>query len=196
MKRYAEYRDSGIDWIGDIPKDWRTGKVGWYFQIQLGKMLQPEKKSIEDTLEQYLCAMNIGKGGLRLDIIKEMWFSQQEKETYALRRGDLLVVEGGDVGLSAIYNGFPENCYIQNALHRVQNNNKAITTFLMFWLSFLKQIGYIDLICNRATIAHFTKDKFVNSPMCLPPLDETQIEKLQEYRQSIISEAVTGKVAI
>ena len=219
IDKNAKTKDSGIEWIGETPEGWEVGKVGYFYQVQLGKTLQPEQKTIDETLEQYLCAINIGKDGLKFDIIKEMWFTPHEKEVYALNKGDLLVVEGGDVGLSAIYSNEPQNCFIQNALHRVRGSNHASNEYLMYWLSFLKHIGYFELVCNKATIAHFTKDKFINTVICLPPIEvqkqiinhlieqtqkidlltsdiHLQVEKLKEYRQSVISEAVTGKVEI
>lgn len=78
------------------------------------------------------------------------------------------------------------------------------------------KIGYIDFICNKATIQHYTKEKVQNTPIVLPPLSEqeeiaayldkkcaeidtaiqgkeTLIEKLTEYKKSLIFECVTGK---
>jgi len=214
MKRYADYKNSGFDWIGEIPDGWNIGKVGFYYEVQLGKMLQPQQISQDDTYELYLCAVNIDKNGLRLDTVKEMWFSKAEKEQYKLSIGDLLVVEGGDVGLSTIYNGEIDNCYIQNALHRVRAKHLATNEYLCYWLSFLKSIGYMDLVCNKATIAHYTKDKFINSILLIPPFKEQQhivehlnqktsaidtliadkqklVDLLKEKRQAVISEAVT-----
>ena len=74
----------------------------------------------------------------------------------------------------------------------------------------------MDLICNRATIAHFTKDKFMSLPLLVVPIDEqreivkyldekcdqidkliaikqAKIEKLEQYKRSLIYEYVTGK---
>ena len=79
-----------------------------------------------------------------------------------------------------------------------------------------KGLGYFDMICNKATIAHFTKDKFSFLPLVVLSLEEQQaivsyldqkctqidsliaikqrkIEKLQQYKKSLIYEYVTGK---
>lgn len=213
MKRYAEYKDSGIEWIGKIPSDWTSSKIGYYYEIQLGKMLQPEQTTKSDTFETYLCAANIKKDGVSREPQKEMWFSENDKITYRVEKGDLLVVEGGDVGLSAIYN-FENPVYIQNALHRIRNRKKSSNKFLYYYLAFIKNKGYMDLVCNKATISHFTKEKLVNTPLLLPPLPTQQsivdfldrktaaidvliadkqklVELLREKRQAIISKAVT-----
>lgn len=150
-----------------------------------------------------------------MNIVKEMWFSEKEKEYYALHKGDLLVVEGGDIASSAILNFEPTNLYFQNALHRVKAK-KGTNEFLRYWLMFAKSRGFFDMICNRATIAHFTKDKFINLPFVMVTIQEQQqiikyldrkcsqidklialkqqkIEKLQQYKKSLIYEYVTGK---
>ena len=77
----------------------------------------------------------------------------------------------------------------------------------------------MDYVCNKATIPHFTKDKLSSMPIPLPPLSEQQaiatyldskctdidrliavkqqkIEKLKDYKKSVIYEAVTGKTII
>ncbi len=142
-----------------FPPHWKKSKVGNHFDILLGKMLQPVKLKKDDTLENYLCAMNLGKNQLNINNPKQMWFSEYEKKIYALREGDLLVVEGGDVASAAILNCEVDNLYFQNALFRVRPLKDGNVGFLKYWLHFLKEINYIELICNKATIAHFTKQK-------------------------------------
>lgn len=213
MKQYAEYRDSGIEWIGEIPSNWVVSKIGYYYEVQLGKMLQPEQATKSDTLITYLCAANIKKEGLYREPQKEMWFSENDKTIYKVDKGDLLVVEGGDVGLSAIYT-FEHPSYIQNALHRIRNLKNVSNKFLYYYLTYIKNKGYMDLMCNKATISHFTKEKLVNTPVLVPPLPTQQsiadyldrktasidtliedkqklTELLKKYRQAIISEAIT-----
>ena len=38
-----EMKDSGGQWIGEIPKTWSVSKVGMFYEVVLGKMLQSEK---------------------------------------------------------------------------------------------------------------------------------------------------------
>lgn len=207
-------KPSGIEWIGDIPDDWEVTKISRLYSIQLGKMLQPEKKSSGDTYEPYICAANLSSGTFRLDEVKYMWISEAEKDIYRLKCDDLLVTEGGDVGISSIWKDDISPCYFQNALHRVVPKKGNSNRFLHYWLIVLKSVGYIDLICNKSTIAHFTKEKFAQSLILSTPLRTQQriadyldekcgeidatiakqkesIEKLKAYKQSLISETVT-----
>ena len=209
-------KPSGIEWIGDIPDDWEVTKISRLYSIQLGKMLQPEKKSSGDTYEPYICAANLSSGTFRLDEVKYMWISEPEKDIYRLKRDDLLVTEGGDVGISSIWKDDISPCYFQNALHRVVPKKGNSNRFLHYWLIVLKSVGYIDLICNKSTIAHFTKEKFAQSLILSIPLQTQEkiadyldskcsqidkyitekqniIQKLDAYKKSLIFECVTGK---
>lgn len=209
-----EMRDSGIEWIGKIPAHWALSKVGMFYNIVLGKMLQSEQSSDSDTYEKYLCAMNLGNNALKYDVLKKMWFSEKERQQYKVQKGDLIVVEGGDVASCDIVKEDVSDLYIQNALHRVRAKKDFTLEFLRYSLMMAKAQGYISLICNKATIAHFTKDKFSSLPFLAVPVDEqlkivqvldkkcaqvdalitniqTQIEKLKAYKQSMITEVVT-----
>ena len=210
-------KDSGIEWIGDIPEGWEISKVSYFYEIQLGKMLQPQKKYETDTEEKYLCAANVGKNSLSLDALKTMWFSQAEKHQFDIKEGDLLVVEGGDVASCAIIETPVRNLYFQNALHRVRPLHNESVAFLRYWLMAAKSYGYIDLICNKATIAHFSKEKFIALPIPVIPQDiqikivsyldleckqiddllsksRSSIEEYKKLKQAVITQAVTKGV--
>ncbi len=215
----AKLVPSGIDWIGEIPEGWHVGKVSHFYNIQLGKMLQPNSSTSADTYEYYYCAANVGQNSLKYDPLKQMWFSPKEKEQYVVKVGDLLVVEGGDVASCDIVKKDLGNVYFQNALHRVRSRNKNDVRILRYLLMAAKELGQIHLICNKATISHFTKDKFENLIIPIPSLSvqrsiasyldekcadidrlialkQQKIESLKEYKKSVIYEAVTGKTII
>jgi len=210
-------KDSGIEWIGEIPEGWKISKVSYFYEVQLGKMLQPQKKSETDTEEKYLCAANVGKNSLSLDTLKTMWFSQTEEHQFDLKEGDLLVVEGGDVASCAIIETPVRNLFFQNALHRVRPLHNESVAFLRYWLMTAKSYGYIDLICNKATIAHFSKEKFIALPIPVIPQDiqskivsfldleckqiddllsksRSSIEEYKKLKQAVITQAVTKGV--
>ena len=215
--KMRKMKDSGIEWIGEIPEGWEISKVSYFYEVQLGKMLQPQKKSETDTEEKYLCAANVGKNSLSLDTLKTMWFSQTEKHQFDLKEGDLLVVEGGDVASCAIIETPVRNLFFQNALHRVRPLHNESVAFLRYWLMTAKSYGYIDLICNKATIAHFSKEKFIALPILVIPQDiqskivsfldleckqiddllsksRSSIEEYKKLKQAVITQAVTKGV--
>jgi type I restriction enzyme S subunit len=52
-------KDSGIEWIDDIPTHWNIGFVKQIYDIQLGKMLQPRAIGNNDLEVSYLRAENV-----------------------------------------------------------------------------------------------------------------------------------------
>jgi len=171
---YPAYKPSGVEWLGDVPAHWTVIPVKYRFEVRLGKMLQSEPATRYDTREPYLRAANIVWGRVDLSDLKEMWFSPHEKRVLALEVDDLMVSEGGDVGRSAIWNGELEPCFYQNAVNRVRGKGNGSTKFLFYWLFFLKQAGFIDVLCNKATIAHYTAVKVANTQVAFPSRDEEQ----------------------
>lgn len=212
----VEMKDSGIEWIGEIPSHWEIAKVKHLYEVSLGKMLQNNPKNEDDIYVPYLRSANIYWNGLDLTDVRKMWVSQTDKVKYELTKGDLIVSEGGDIGVACFWDGSIDECYIQNALHRVRGYDVNNLTYLYYWLFAIKHNGYLDLVCNKISIAHFTKEKFMNTPILKIPLLEQQqianyldkkcskidqtieqkqalIKQLEEYKQSLIYECVTGK---
>ncbi len=213
-------KDSGVEWIGEIPKNSKVTRAGHIYSIVLGKMLSPSPKQNSDTLEYYLCAANVHFTGISYEPLKQMWFSEIEKQLYAVQCGDLLVVEGGaGAGGAAIVEESLNNYYIQNSIMIARPKGDVSNKWLYYSLYSLVKHNYIDFVCNKATIPHFTKDKLSKVPIIivkkeketeiinyldqkctqidnLIAIKQQKIEKLQQYKKSLIYEYVTGKKEI
>ena len=212
----VKMKDSGIEWLGQVPEHWVVAKVGSGYSIQLGKMLQPEQNLESELMIPYLKAINVQWDNITISEDNFMWGSSEEIVKYGIQKGDLLVCEGGEAGRSAILKEDIKGYIIQNALHRVRSNNNCVI-YLKYLLQIASNLNWFDIICNKATIAHFTKDKFAEMVIPLPPKKEQQeiiasiepiivyidtliqkqeqmIELLTEYRSSLIHHAVTGKI--
>ena len=212
-----EMKDSGNPWFGQIPADWKLTRVGLHFSIILGKMLCNAPLNDTYTLEPYYCAADVHFDGVADGERKKMWFSPIEKNLYRVSVGDLLVVEGGaGAGGSAIVENQDSGTYIQNSIMIVRSKGNADNRYLRYLLEFLVKQGYIDIVCNKATIPHFTKDKLSCVPFCLCPTGEQKeiadyldakcaeidkliakkeqlVKELESYKKSLIYEVVTGK---
>mgnify|MGYP002608390538 CR=1 FL=1 len=210
-------KDSGNPWFGQIPTDWKLSRVGLHFSIILGKMLCNAPLNDTYTLEPYYCAADVHFDGVADGERKKMWFSPIEKDLYIVSVGDLLVVEGGaGAGGSAIVEKQDSDTYVQNSIMIVRSKGNADSRYLRYLLEFLVKQGYIDVVCNKATIPHFTKDKLSCVPFCLCPAGEQKeiadhldakcaeidrliakkeqlVKELESYKKSLIYEVVTGK---
>ena len=213
-KTYDAYKDSGIAWLGDIPEGWSVLNCKFAYSIQLGKMLQNDPENSEDIQVPYLKALNVQWEMIDTEHFSHMWVSPSDFEKYSVKDGDLLVCEGGEVGRAAILKNSPQNCIIQNALHRVRVKKGNNLKYLVYLLETASSSQWLNIICNRATIAHFTDEKFGSLRIALPLHKEQkaivdfldakseqinsliekkqkQIELLQEKRAALITQAVT-----
>lgn len=213
-------KDSGVNWIGRVPEHWTVCKVNYRYSIELGKMLD-EKRIVGDSLVPYLRNQDVQWGFINTDDLPEMDISETERDRYTVKSGDLLVCEGGDVGRAALWRGNDNEVGFQKALHRVRPRNREADTaeFLYFVLLAAKHSGAFSENDSKATISHLTGEKFRQYRFAFPPIDEQteiadklahetkeindliqelkeSIVLLNEYRQSLIFEAVTGKIDV
>jgi len=193
-KVYPEYKDSGVEWIGEIPGGWELGQIKRDYEVCLGKMIQPEPQTPNDTLEYYLRSVNVQDGYIDISNIKQMWFSKSEKKRYKLQKDDLIVCEGGEVGRSALWEGWINDCYIQNAVHRIRGKKGKLTNFLRYWMRFMKNSGFIDLLCNKATILHLTEEKVKGLPLLVVPnFEQNQIASFLDHKTTRIDQLIQEK---
>ena len=212
----AKMKDSGVEWIGEVPEDWNTCALKKQAKVILGKMLSnnPTNKY------KYICAKDVHYGIVDTSDLKEMSFTQEERHLYEVKKGDMLIVEGGaGAGGCAIFREEKKNIYIQNSIMIVRGTEKLHNDYVCFYMQSINQKGYVEFICNKATIPHFTKEKVGSVIIPLPPLMEQvkivdyintktapiegviqncqqQVSLLQERKQIIINEVVTGKVKV
>ncbi len=216
INKKVKLKDSGIKWLGNIPEHWEVRRLKNVCDIVLGKMLCNEDKG-EYQKKPYLKSKNIGWDNVIIDDVEVMWFSEKELITYRIKRNDLLVSEGGEVGKTCIWKEELEECYIQNSVHKLTMFENCNPEYYLYWMGMLGYIGHFKELVNQVSIAHLTKDKIVKVRCLYPPLSEQtqivnhiktetttidtaiakaerEIELIKEYKEAMIAEAVMGKV--
>ena len=212
-------KPSGVDWLGDVPAHWEVVSVKRYYSIQLGKMLQNRPTSPTDAQVPYLKAKNVQWFSVDTTDEQTMWADPDEIKQYGIQTGDLLVCEGGEGGRCGLVEEIQPGYIIQNALHRVRSSPNCRNDYLLYVMSTVAKTGWLDATNSKATIAHFTAEKFGSLPIPIPPLPEQaaiveyldkatadidtavararrETELLCEYRTRLIADVVTGKVDV
>ena len=102
---------------------WEKVPLSEIAEVRLGRQRSP-KRAVGPYMRPYMRAANVTWNGISLHNVKEMDFTPAEFETYALRRGDLLLSEASgsasEVGKPAIWNDDVPDCCFQNTLIRVR----------------------------------------------------------------------------
>lgn len=142
-----------------------------------------------------------------------MAFSEKEKEKYQLKKGDLLICEGGEIGRCAIWDKDHSGHYYQKSLHRLRpKNNLIFPPFLYHELRYLCLTRKLLNLVGESSIAHLPKEKLASVQILCPSLPEQRriaellgtwdeaIEKLErliaakEKQQKVLSNHIFGQV--
>ena len=155
-----------------MKKDWTYKKLGEICESDLGKTLN--SKTDTGEYRPYLCAINVLWDKKDMSTLKTTKFETSELERYSVKKGDLLVCEGGDIGRAAIWNE-DEPIQYQNALHRIRFNGDMLPRFFLMYLHNLKNTGVLDKNYGKGvTIKHLVKSSLLSIPVPVPPLSEQQ----------------------
>lgn len=126
----------------EIPSNWKWVYMGDIFQHNTGKALN--SANTDGQLLEYITTSNVYWDRFELKDLKQMYFSDTEIEKCTIKKGDLLICEGGDIGRSAIWNNDFE-MRIQNHLHRLRGFLSEINVKYYYFIMMLyKEKGMID----------------------------------------------------
>ncbi|MCR2794927.1 restriction endonuclease subunit S [Enterobacter kobei] len=155
-----------------MESDWTQAKLGDYIDSCLGKMLDKNKNTGE--YHPYLGNSNVRWGEFELDDLAEMKFEAHEHTRYGLKKGDLIICEGGEPGRCAIWEDEIPNMKIQKALHRVRTLPGLDSEYLYYWFLFSTRAGHIEPFFTGTTIKHLTGKALKEIPIRIPPLTYQQ----------------------
>jgi len=139
QKPLAEITEDEIPF--DIPDTWKWCYLGDVFSHTAGKALNA--KNTNGTKHKYITTSNVYWDHFELDHLKEMYYTEDEVDKYSVKYGDLLVLEGGDVGRSAIWN-LQESYCIQNHIHKLRPYADVCIKYFYYAMMFLKLTGSIS----------------------------------------------------
>ena len=153
-----------------IPSAWEWVAVGDVSESRLGKMLDKGKnKGVE---RPYLRNLNVRWFDFDLSDLLEMRFEDSELPEYALRRGDVLICEGGEPGRAAIWDERIEGVYFQKAIHRARFNTFVDPLYFVYALRASADDGRLSTYITGTGISHFTGRGLKSYRFPLPPLAE------------------------
>lgn len=212
----APMKDSGIDWIGDVPKGWKISRIKNIFRLRTGTTPKAFEQGLDsDALVNWFTPSDVTEMNCELKV-SERHLSKEiiDKEGIELSPAGSLIFVG--IGASAGKIGY---AMVEGY------SNQQITTLIPIQNKCFGKFSYYYMIADRKRIkdnAFYTTLPIINNSYLseiktlLPPIDEQRsialyldtkcaeidslinikrqkIESLKEYKKSIIFEYVTGK---
>ena len=215
-------KDSGIEWIGDIPAEWRKTQLRHCAAIKSGITLGKKYEKTDSLVERpYLRVANVQDGYVDLSVLTTIEVTQDEDLKYRLRAGDVLMTEGGDrdkLGRGCVWHGEIEPCLHQNHIFAVQTSKDTLLPKFLEYLT-VSDVGrsYFDVTAIKTTnLACTSSSKVLAFTIPLPSVEEQAeivealntkcagidalvakkqqyLTEIENYKKSLIYEYVTGK---
>ena len=210
-----EYKDSGIEWIGLIPKEWEVTRFKFVSEMYTGNSLNEQQKELYSNFEidetlPYIATKDVERdieridyeGGIRIPLFTDNF-------SIAPKNSVLLCIEGGSAGKKVGYTN--QDVYFVNKLCciKTDKNSRYFYYFILshsFSEPFLQNIQGLIGGVSISTLKNFVisvpplleqqkiadyLDKVCGEVDEMVALQETMIEELKAYKQSVITEAVT-----
>ena len=217
----APMKDSGIEWIGEIPDAWGLPKLGTLTaKIGSGKTPHGGADVYQDQGVPFLRSQNVYDSGLVFDeTVYISAVTDAEMSSTRVYQGDVLLnITGGSIGRCCVYN-HEEHANVNQHVCIIRSNGTVLPKWIQaFWNSDSGQT-VVDAYQTGANREGLNFEQIASARIPFPALHEQsliidyldvktaeidaliadkerQVELLKEYRKSLISEAVTGKFKV
>ncbi len=186
------------------------------FDMLLGRQ-KSERQSVGDYVCPYLRAANIGEEGLRLNDVQTMNFEPHEQQKYGLVPDDVLIVEGGSVGLAARWEGAILGTvgFDKHVIRLRARPELSSSEYGLQWAKWCREAGVFEAQATGITIKALGFGRASALPVPVIPLSEqerltapsagaerclqllrSEVKSLQSLRTSMLSLLLSGDIVI
>ena len=211
MKPYPKYRDSGVEWIGDVPEGWEVkkikhstyvkGRVGWH-GLNSSDFIKEGPILVTGT--------DFSNGKIDWSTCYHVSVEHYDKDPFIqLKENDLLITKDGSIGKVAIVQGLEGQATLNSGVFVTRPlKNQYLTTYLYWILNSSVFSYFIDYNKTGSTVLHLYQDTFENFSFPIPPIQEqktvcyylnrktTQIDNLISKKQKLIALLKEERAAI
>lgn len=219
----VEMKDSGVEWIGKIPKSWPVIRLKYssWLKGRIGWQGLRTDEFIEDEQKPYLITgTDFDNGYINWNTcvhISEERYMQDL--AIHIKENDLLITKDGTIGKVAVAKNCPEKVSLNSGVFIIRNtrNYKYNDRYMYYLIQSEQFCKWFELSnSGNSTIRHLNQEKFYNFAFTYPSITEQtkiadsldkkcseidmtisekqqQLETLAEYKKSLIYEYVTGK---
>ena len=200
--KYAEYKDSSVDWIGKVPIHWNIMRGKFIVKVLPGYAFDSKKFTSDEGIS-LIRIRDINNTST------EMNYYGSFNEEYIVNTGDVLVGMDGDFNV-AKWKG--ERALLNQRVCKIVGTNIMLSSYMYYLLS--RPLKLINDVCYATTVKHLSTSDIENSLFPVPTIQEQhaivaylnekcnkidgaidvqkkKIDLLNELKQTIITNAVT-----
>lgn len=218
LKPYPEYKDSGVEWVGDVPESWETLSLKYLFRLVYRYPTYYGINYESTGIKEIRGEMLKGNGKIDIENVPIRYISKKTSDQYPLtqlKTGDIVMSVRGTMGKIGLVTTEVEGSNITaNLLRLSPDTNKVESKYLALLMENTKFIDELENQSDKTTISTITVPRLLNIKISIPSLKEQQeiykyvseqiiqidsliadkerlIELLEEKRQAVITETVT-----
>lgn len=217
-------KDSGVEWIGKIPAHWELKKIKYFIDILPGYAFKSEHYSANPSDLKLLRGINVSPDQIKWDEV--VYWSKEKMaglENFILRKGDLVIamdrpwISTGIRVAEIAESDLP--CLLLQRVGRIRGINHFSTKYIKLLLSTELFLSYFEPMLTGISVPHISTEQISGFCCPIPPEGEQneilehiyleskkfekiiyllniEIEKLKEYKTTLINSAVTGKIKV
>ena len=209
-----EMKDSGVEWIGEVPKHWKITRLKYVASKGVQYGLNIESESYEDSGVRFLRVTDIDSDGTVKQRDGVYLNSSKIPQEYYLKKGDVIFARSGSVGKSTLIASISYPMSFAGYLVRFSFDHINVSKFVK-WVAESKMFwNWIDLQLIQSTIPNVNGEKYSNFSFAIPTSEEQKlisryldkkteqidsliekiqkkIELLKEQRTALINQCVT-----
>lgn len=216
----VEMKDSGIDWLGEVPKHWGVKRFKHCLKEPLKYGANEAAESSDPNQPRFVRITDVDENGnLKDETFRSI--DSEIAEPFLLEEGDLLMARSGaTVGKNFMYkSSWGIACFAGYLIRARLNNELVLPEFGNLFLSSDSYWNWVKSIFIQSTIQNISAEKYANLVLPLPSIQEqhdivrytmkkrtqlreiideinNSINKLKEYREALITAAVTGQIKV
>lgn len=219
LDKNAKMKESGVEWIGEVPEGWEVKKLK--YNCKINGRVGYKGYTTADLVGEGDGAYTIGGKHISKNILDLTdaeyisWSKYYESPEIMVKKGDILTAQRGSLGKVAIVKDDIGEATINPSLILI-NNIKCSNKFLYWFMVSNCMLTNIELLNTSTAVPMVSQNQIENIAIPVPSLSEQtaiaayldkkcaaidrqiakiekQIELLKEYKQSVITECVTGK---
>lgn len=212
----VEMKDSGVEWIGEVPVTWDVVHLKRILREHMQYGANEPAESDDTSYPRYIRITDItANGELRPETFKSL--EPSKAKDYLLDKGDVLFARSGaTVGKTFLFNDDIKACYAGYLIKASCDRRKMLPKYLYYYTQSGAYECWRNSVFIQSTIQNIGADKYQLMYLPVPSINEQQeiveyvgkkskafdasiskaqhqVDLLQEYKQSLITEVVTGK---
>lgn len=216
LDKNVEMKDSGVEWIGMIPKHWNINKLKFFADISTGTTPSTDNEEYwKEPTENWYTPSDFCEENVHLETSsRKVSTTAFQESACRVFKKDVVLVVGigatlGKIGISSV------ECSANQQINAIEFYDNVYPLFGAYYLSSLKEV--MKSLASAATLAIMNQSVTGSIPFVCPTLDEqkeiadylekktksigsllnqieVQIDELKSYKSALITEAVTGKI--